>query len=36
MNHVKVVSDYDDPMPSEDGQLTETCKANKYIYTESH
>jgi hypothetical protein len=23
-------------MPSEDGQLTETCKSNKYVQIESH
>jgi hypothetical protein len=23
-------------MPSEDGQLTETCKGNKYLQIESH
>jgi hypothetical protein len=38
MNFVIVVSDHVDLMPSEDGQLTETCKGNKYSYLqiESH
>jgi hypothetical protein len=29
MNHVIVVPEHVDLMPSEDGQLTETCKGNK-------
>jgi hypothetical protein len=33
MNFVIVGSDL---MPSEDGQLTETCKGNKYLQIESH
>jgi hypothetical protein len=33
---VIVVSDHVDLMPSEDGQLTETCKGNKYLQIESH
>jgi cytolysin (calcineurin-like family phosphatase) len=36
MNHVIVVSEHVDLMPSEDGQLTETCKSNQYIWIESH
>jgi hypothetical protein len=35
-NFVIVVSDHADLMPSEDGQLTETCKDNKYLQNESH
>jgi hypothetical protein len=31
MNFVIVVSEYVDLMPSEDGQLTEICKGNKYL-----
>jgi hypothetical protein len=31
-----VVSEHIDLMPSEDGQLTETCKGNKYLLIESH
>jgi hypothetical protein len=34
-NHVIVVPEHD-LMPSEDGQLTETCKGNKYLQIESH
>jgi hypothetical protein len=29
-------SDHVDLMPSEDGQLTETCKGNKYLKIELH
>jgi hypothetical protein len=36
MNHVIVVPKHVEPMPSEDGQLTETCKGSKYIQIESH
>jgi hypothetical protein len=36
MNHVIVVSEHADLMPSEDGQLAETCKGNKYLQIESH
>jgi hypothetical protein len=36
MNHVIVVPKHVDPMPSEDGQLTETCKGSKYPQIESH
>jgi hypothetical protein len=32
---VIVVSEHIEPMPSEDGQLTETFKGNKYISTNS-
>jgi hypothetical protein len=35
MNFVIVVPEHD-LMPSEDGQLTETCKGNKYLKIESH
>jgi hypothetical protein len=35
-NFVIVLFDYVDLMPSEDGQLTETCKGNKYLQIESH
>jgi hypothetical protein len=35
-NFVTVVSEHVDLMPSEDGQLTETCKCNKYLQIESH
>jgi hypothetical protein len=31
MNHVIVVPKHIDIKPSEDGQLTETCKGSKYI-----
>jgi hypothetical protein len=34
MNHVIVVPKY--LMPSEDCQLTETCKSSKYLQIESH
>jgi hypothetical protein len=34
-NFVRVVSEYFELMPSEDGQLTETCKSNKYLQIES-
>jgi hypothetical protein len=33
---VIIVSEFVDLMPSEDGQLTETCKGNKYLQIESH
>jgi hypothetical protein len=36
MIFVIVVSERVDLMPSEDGQLTETCKGNKYLQIESH
>jgi hypothetical protein len=36
MNFVMVVSEHVDFMPSEDGQLTERCKGNKYPHIESH
>jgi hypothetical protein len=36
MNHAIVVPIYVDIKPSEDGQLTETCKGSKYIQIESH
>jgi hypothetical protein len=36
MNHVIVVPKHVEIMPSEDGQLTETRKGNKYIRIESH
>jgi hypothetical protein len=35
-NFVIVVPEHADLMPSKNGQLTETCKGNKYIQTESH
>jgi hypothetical protein len=31
-----VVSKHVEPTPSEDGQLTKTCKGNKYLQIESH
>jgi hypothetical protein len=31
MNFVIVVPEHVDRMPSEDGQLTETCKGNDYL-----
>jgi hypothetical protein len=31
-NFVIVIPEHADLMPSEDGQLTETCKSNKYIH----
>jgi hypothetical protein len=34
MNSVIVVSEHVDPMPSEDGQLMETFKSNKYLHIE--
>jgi hypothetical protein len=34
MNFVIVVSDHVDLMPSEGGQLDETCKGNKYLQIE--
>jgi hypothetical protein len=36
MNFVKVVFEYVDLMPFEDGQVTETCKGNKYLQIQSH
>jgi hypothetical protein len=36
MNFVRVVPEHIDLMSSEDGQLTETCKGNKYLQIESH
>jgi hypothetical protein len=36
MNFVIVVSEHVDFMPPEDGQLTETCKGNKYLQIKSH
>jgi hypothetical protein len=36
MKFVIAVSEHVDLMPSEDGQLTETCKSNKYPQIESH
>jgi hypothetical protein len=36
MNHVIVIHKHIDLMPSEDGQLTETCKGSKYMQIESH
>jgi hypothetical protein len=36
MNFVIVVPEHVDLMPSEDGQLTEICKGNKYLQIESH
>jgi hypothetical protein len=36
MSFVIVVSEHVDLMPSEHGQLTETCKDNKYLQIESH
>jgi hypothetical protein len=33
---VVVVPENVDLMPSQDGQLTETCKGNKYLQIESH
>jgi hypothetical protein len=36
MNFVIVISEHVDLMPPEDGQLTETCKGNKYLHIESH
>jgi hypothetical protein len=35
-NFVTVVPEHVDLMPSEDGQLNETCKGNKYPQTESY
>jgi hypothetical protein len=34
MNFVLVVSEHVDLMPSKDGQLTDTCKGNKYLQIE--
>jgi hypothetical protein len=31
MNFVIVVSEHVDLMPSDDGQVTKTCKGNKYL-----
>jgi hypothetical protein len=36
MNFVIVVPEHADLMPSEYGQLTKTCKGNKYLQIESH
>jgi hypothetical protein len=36
MNFVIVVPKHVDLMPSEDGQLTKTCKGIKYLQIESH
>jgi hypothetical protein len=36
MNFVIVVPEHVDLMPSEDGELTETCKGNNYLQIESH
>jgi hypothetical protein len=36
MNFVIVVPEHVDLMPSEDGQVTETSKGNKYLQIESH
>jgi hypothetical protein len=36
MIFVIVVPEHDDLMPSEDDQLTETCKGSKYPQIESH
>jgi hypothetical protein len=36
MNFVIVVPEHVDLMPSEDGQLTETCTGNIYLQIESH
>jgi hypothetical protein len=36
MNFVVVLSEHVDLKPSEDGQLTKTCKGNKYLQIESH
>jgi hypothetical protein len=36
MNFVIVVPEHVDLMPSEDGQLTETCEDDKYLQVESH
>jgi hypothetical protein len=36
MKFVIVVSEHVDLVPSEDGQLTETYKGNKYLQIESH
>jgi hypothetical protein len=36
MNFVIVVPEHIDLLPSEDGQLTETCKGNKHLPIESH
>jgi hypothetical protein len=36
MNHIIVVPKHVDLMPSEDAQLTKTCKGSKYILIESH
>jgi hypothetical protein len=35
-NFVIVVSEHVDHTPSEDGQVTETCKSSKYLQIESH
>jgi hypothetical protein len=36
MNFEIVVSEHADLVLSKDGQLTETCKGNKYLQIESH
>jgi hypothetical protein len=36
MSFAVVVSGLVNLMPSEDGQLTETCKGNKYLQIQSH
>jgi hypothetical protein len=36
MNYIIVVPKHVDIKPSEDGQITETYKGRKYIWTESH
>jgi hypothetical protein len=36
MNFVIVVSVHVELVPSEDGQLTKTCKSNKHLQIESH
>jgi hypothetical protein len=36
MSFVIVLPKHVDLMPSEDGQLTETCKGNKQLQIESH
>jgi hypothetical protein len=35
MNFVIVVPEHVDLVPSEDGQLTDTCKGSKYLQIES-
>jgi hypothetical protein len=36
MNFVIAVLEHVDLMPSDNGQLTVTCKGNKYLQIESH